>query len=264
MNEINKTNLFGFDFVNVSDYKPVLDEFEQGIKLHKSEIPLMITPNVDQLVKYNRKSNKKIYSILKQSKYIFPDGQPIVSFSKILGKGLKARLTGSDFFPLIWDLLKKKNVNVGFILPNSELGKKFRNEADNVFFYAPPFFDLKNKNEFDKVIEECYEMVINNNVEYLFLGLGYPKQEYISVVLLEKLNKKMPFTFLLGASYEFYHGMKKRAPKIYQKLGVEFAYRLFTEPKRMAKRYLIDDLYFIVLIIKEFLNNHKFVNKRKK
>lgn len=257
MSTIQKNNLFGFNFINAPDYQAVLEEFNLGIKVESGEIPVLITPNVDQIVKYHRKENKKIYDVLKHSKYIFPDGQPIVSFSGWYGKKLQARLTGSDFFPLIRNLLIKKNAKTGYILPNEKLGKKLKDEYKNTSYYAPPFFDLKNKSEFEEVIKSCLKMITDNDVEFLFIGLGFPKQELITTALSEKLKDRMPFAFLLGASCEYYLGMKKRAPKIYQKLGVEFLYRLLSEPRRMAKRYLADDLYFIIMIIKEFFKNEK-------
>jgi len=61
----------------------------------------------------------------------------------------------------------------------------------------------------------------------------------------------LPKTFLLGASFEFYLGTKKRAPMFYQKMGIEFVHRVITEPRRMVKRYLIDDLAFIPIAIRE-------------
>lgn len=250
-NSIRKKNLFGFDFVDAPDYTGILDDFGQGIELSNDELPILITPNVDQVVKFNRKSHTNIYSVLKHAKYILPDGQPIVLFSKIIGRGLRARLTGSDFFPLIWNQLKNRKAKVGFILPNEKLGKMFQGELASVNYYAPPFFSLHNEVEVDEVVEKCVELILQYNIEYLFIGLGFPKQESLVVAIHEKLKSDMPFTFLLGASFEFYHGTKKRAPKIFQKLYLEFAYRLFTEPRRMAKRYLIDDSYFLVLMVKE-------------
>jgi len=257
MSTIRKYNLFGFDFINAPNYRTILDEFNLGIKIESGEIPVMITPNVDQLVKYRRKKNKSIYDVLKHSKYILPDGQPIVSFSGWYRKKLQARLTGSDFYPLIWNLLKKKSSKIAYILPDEKLGKKLKEEYKDTFYYAPPFFDLKNKSEFEEVIKNSLKMISDNDIKFLFIGLGFPKQEFIATALSEKLKDRMPFAFLLGASFEFYLGMKKRAPKIYQKLGIEFLYRLLSEPRRMAKRYLADDLYFIIMIIKEFFKNEK-------
>lgn len=259
--KITRKHLFGFNFVDAPDYMQILDEFDRGIDLLDDELPILITPNVDQVVKFNQKDNIQIYSVLKHSKYILPDGQPIVTFSKLIGKGLGTRLTGSDFFPLIWAQLKQRKAKVGFILPNTELGKMFQDELPSVSYYSPPFFDLNSAHEFGEVVDKCTELIQHEKPAYLFIGLGFPKQESLAVAIHEKLKLAMPFTFLLGASFEFYHGTKKRAPKLFQKLYLEFAYRLFTEPRRMAKRYLIDDSYFLILMVKELFGRK---SKKKK
>jgi len=64
--------------------------------------------------------------------------------------------------------------------------------------------------------------------------------------------------FFLGASYEFYFGLKKRAPMIYQKLALEWFYRLITEPGRMYKRYIFGNLVFVMRALKWFLNKKSF------
>jgi len=75
--------------------------------------------------------------------------------------------------------------------------------------------------------------------------------------LHEKLNQKnikLPVFFNLGASYEFYTGIKNRAPKWMQKIGLEWLHRFLSEPKRTFKRYFYDDLYIFILFLKELLN----------
>jgi len=87
--------------------------------------------------------------------------------------------------------------------------------------------------------------------------LRYPKQEMLIINLHEKLNQKnikLPVFFNLGASYEFYTGIKNRAPKWMQKIGLEWLHRFLSEPKRTFKRYFYDDLYIFILFLKELLN----------
>lgn len=69
----------------------------------------------------------------------------------------------------------------------------------------------------------------------------------------------MPLTLLLGASFEFYTNEIKRAPLWIQKVGFEWFYRFLQEPKRMFKRYFIDDIKFLSLVYKESknLNNNQ-------
>jgi N-acetylglucosaminyldiphosphoundecaprenol N-acetyl-beta-D-mannosaminyltransferase len=84
--------------------------------------------------------------------------------------------------------------------------------------------------------------------------LGFPKQEHIALEMFRRLRssgKPLPKTFLLGASFEFYWGTKKRAPMFYQRMGIEFVHRIISEPRRLAKRYLWDDLPFLGIAISE-------------
>jgi N-acetylglucosaminyldiphosphoundecaprenol N-acetyl-beta-D-mannosaminyltransferase len=217
----------------------------------------MITPNVDQVVKLSRKENASLKTALSRAQWILPDGNPIVKLSrwKYPNNGLEARLTGSDFFPIIWkELLKRKEEAVLFVLPTEELGQRFQNERANTRFYAPPFFQINDEQDFSSVINQVIGHFNSSNPSYVFIGLGFPKQERIALALFEALQrdkKTLPKTFLLGASFEFYWGLKKRAPVIFQKLGIEFVHRLFSEPRRMFKRYLIDDVAFLPLSIRE-------------
>ncbi|MBK7110387.1 MAG: WecB/TagA/CpsF family glycosyltransferase [Bacteroidetes bacterium] len=94
--------------------------------------------------------------------------------------------------------------------------------------------------------------------EYIFIGIRFPKQNYIAFELLDNLQKQgyskseMPLCLLLGASYEFYLDIKKRAPAIWQKTGMEWFYRFTQEPGRLFKRYFIDDMQFVSIFMKEY------------
>ncbi len=67
----------------------------------------------------------------------------------------------------------------------------------------------------------------------------------------------MPLFLLMGASFEFYLGLKKRAPVIWQKAGLEWFYRFTQEPHRLFKRFFIDDLQFFPIVAREFLKGKK-------
>lgn len=249
--------MFEFDFQSAPSVREVAEDVISREAPEEGRIPLMVTPNVDQVVKLNRAENKALKKRLLKAQWILPDGQPIVAMSKIkFGRnGLETRLTGSDFFPVIWELLKQRpEVPVLFVLPNEELGERFTAERPNTAYYAPPFFDLKDEEAFVEVMDQVKAAQEELGAAYVFIGLGMPKQEHIAIALfdyLSSLSQPLPKTFLLGASFEFYWGVKKRAPKIYQKLGIEFVHRIITEPRRMAKRYLVDDLAIIPIGFRE-------------
>ena len=252
---MKRVRIFGFEFVSETDYSELLAEFTTGVVLNDNELPFLITPNVDQIVKYSRSSNNALYKRLRRSKYVLPDGQPLVLFSRWdKWNRLRARLTGSDLFPLMWKQSIRENKKTAFILANDDIGQRLQSEYARTSFYAPPNFQPGQKERYDNVVEACVIHCLHHQPDYLFVGLGFPKQEMLALRIydeLKKRNAEIPFMFLLGASFEYYTGVKKRAPFIFRKLGVEFMHRLLAEPKRMFKRYLIDDLAFLPIAWRE-------------
>ena len=255
---IRRLEMLGFNFYSAKDVKVIADFVYNDPANEKDVIPLMVTPNVDQIVKLDRKENHALRERLKRARWILPDGQPVITLSRIkFGKerGLEARLTGSDFFPEMWSILKEDtSKRVLFVLPREDLGDRFVDERENTVYYAPPFFKLESKEEFEEVMTHVMSFFGENPPEYVFVGLGFPKQEHIALEIFRRAKEKgiaLPKTFLLGASFEFYWGTKKRAPMFYQKAGIEFVHRIISEPRRLAKRYLWDDLPFLGIAIAE-------------
>ena len=82
----------------------------------------------------------------------------------------------------------------------------------------------------------------------LFVGMGVPKQD---ILIYENMNKyQIPMSFSVGATIDFIAGEQKRAPKWVSALGFEWFYRFLQEPKRMFKRYFVDDLKILKLVWK--------------
>ena len=83
----------------------------------------------------------------------------------------------------------------------------------------------------------------------LWIGLGFPKQE----IFMQKIKNFIPEVSMYGAGaiFQWTAGLSKRAPKYLQKLGLEWLWRLVGDPKRLWKRYLIDNTLFIFLFFKQ-------------
>jgi N-acetylglucosaminyldiphosphoundecaprenol N-acetyl-beta-D-mannosaminyltransferase len=91
--------------------------------------------------------------------------------------------------------------------------------------------------------------------KYVIVGISFLKQEWLCLTIYTTLNKlriPSPLFLCLGASAEFYVGMKKRASLFLQKVGLEWLHRLWLEPKRMWRRYILGSVSLLVLFIKEF------------
>nr|MEC4580879.1 WecB/TagA/CpsF family glycosyltransferase [Candidatus Parabeggiatoa sp.] len=251
-------NIFDFDFISAKDYYDFIDEVV-NYKVHLQEskkLPFLITPNIVQLNGFQEQENQALKATLTDALFILPDGQSIILFSRLVRKPLKARLTGSDLLPILWNIVKQKNKRLFAIIANDNIGLKLQEEYDNVTYYSPPFFDpRKDKVILDQVVTDCFETIKNLNPEYIIIGIGFPKQELIGLAIHAKLVEQhhpSPLFLCLGASFEFYLNIKKRAPKWMQKAGLESLHRLLQEPRRMWRRYLFGAFRLALLWARQF------------
>jgi len=224
-------------------------------------IGFLITPNAFDIVQYVTKY-QTIYESFRQSIIVLADGMPIVWLSKLYRRSLKKRITGSNFFPVLWKQIKERNLKAYFILPNQQMANLFKNEYLNCDYAVPVFFDAADESYISSFIDEHIGAIKSNKPDFIFIGLTIPKQQKIALRLHEELSGKVGFNCMiaiLGASYEFYLGLKKRAPLIFQYTGTEWFYRLMLEPRRLWKRYAIGNIQFLYIAVKELLNH-----KRKK
>ena len=261
---LKRTRIFDLDLINDSNFDATITSmvnFHKEFDPQGDKLPMLFTPNVDDVVKLNDKKYASLAAILKKCFYIIPDGQPIIWVSKMLGKdkALQRRLPGSELFPLLWKELIRNNKRILVIAPNEQVGELLKKEYAQMEYFVPPFFDVDKPEELARVIEDCLPLFNKFKPEYVFLGIRFPKQNHIALQLIEQVNKNpewknnsMPLFLLLGASYEFYLNIKKRAPLFWQKIGMEWFYRFTQEPGRLFKRYFVDDLQFIPIVFREF------------
>ena len=139
----------------------------------------------------------------------------------------------------------KKNLNIGFYggssdsileLVQSNLLKHYP-EIKITYAYSPPFRALTEQED-----KSVVQQINDTNVDVLFVGIGCPKQENWMAEHKEQLHCVM---LGVGAAFDFIAGNKKHAPRWIQKIGLEWLFRLLSEPKRLWKRYLIQNPRFI-------------------
>lgn len=209
----------------------------------------IVTPNVDHIVKLEK--DKEFQEVYKEADLILTDGMPLIWISKINKNPIKEKLSGSDLFPEVCKLASKKGYKV-FLLGAAEgvaarASENLKNKYNNlniVGTYSPSYGFEKNEDEVNIIID-----IINKaKPDILAVGLGAPKQEKFLYNFKERLN--VPVSLAIGASIDFEAGNINRAPVWMQKSGLEWFYRLCKEPKRMFKRYLVDDIKIIKIYFK--------------
>jgi len=211
----------------------------------------VVTPNVDHIVQFQ--TDLVAYKIFQQSDFIFADGMPLVWLSRIIPKGsLPGRVTGNDLLPELCKEASKIGLRVAFIGGKSgtpeRAGENMMKRFPGLIVagsYCPPWgFEIDSK-ETDHIIN-----LINIwKPDILFLGVGTPKQEKWAYDNKDRLSTKA--ILCVGAALGYAAGMIPRAPLLFQRLGFEWLWRMFLEPKRLWKRYLLRDPQFFLLAIKE-------------
>jgi N-acetylglucosaminyldiphosphoundecaprenol N-acetyl-beta-D-mannosaminyltransferase len=190
-------------------------------------------------------TDKHFKETLSQVDLIVPDGVPIVWVMHSLGHVNAQRYSGPDFME---DLFKQTPDKLHFFLGSTQevldkIKSKFKGQAAG--FYSPPFCKEFTEEELNLQLQ----MVEESKADYIWVGLGAPKQE--NYVAFQAKRAKSGVWCAVGAAFEFYAETKPRAPERLQRAGLEWAYRLFTEPRRLAIRYLKTNPQFIKLALKE-------------
>lgn len=209
----------------------------------------VVTPNVDHIVKLD--SDKKFREVYEDADLILTDGMPLIWISKLKGTPIKEKVSGSDLFPKVCELSARNGYRV-FLLGAAEgIAEKAAKNLQNKYkglrivgTYSPKYGFEKDKKEIDKISS----IIKLAKPDILAVGLGAPKQEKFIHEFKDKLE--VPVSLAIGASIDFEAGNVERAPKWMQNNGLEWMYRLYKEPKRMYKRYLVEDLKILKLVLK--------------
>jgi len=232
--------------------------FDEALKqieclIKANEYNVIVTPNVDHLVRLEHDLDFK--DVYDNAALVLADGIPILWAAKFLGTPLKEKISGSDLFPRLCQVAAQKGYKVFFLGGREGAADKAAKVLSSnypglqiVGIYAPSYGFEHNIAENEKIV--C--MIKLAKPDILFVGLGSPKQE--KWIYKHKDQYQVPVSIGIGVSFEFVSGMVKRAPVWMQGVGLEWFWRLLMEPKRLWKRYLINDMKFFGLVLKQKLS----------
>lgn len=188
---------------------------------------------------------------------IIPDGMPVVWLQKIQDAKEATRVRANDLMIMLFAFAEQRNLKIGFYGGRHEVLTAMVNRAKEeypnlqiAYAYSPPFRPLTAEED-QKITREINE----SGTQFLFLGLGCPKQENW---MAEHKGKLKAVMLGVGASFDFYAGNVKESPPWIGRLGLEWLFRLTQEPKRLWRRYLILNPRFIWLAILQLFRLKKF------
>ncbi len=234
-----------------------------GIKIHKIDMKealfiienfikkgdksyLVLTPNAEIIVR--SQTDKDFARILNSSDLSTADGASILLASKFLYKeGIKSKVAGFDLMKRLFAKAVKKDYSIYLLGGKPGIAKKSKERLSKEF----PGINIKayHHGYLDKKLQSYVIQDINKvKPDLLFVGMGVPLQEKFLDKNLEKLNVRVAMT--VGGSFDILAGESKRAPLYWQKLYIEWLYRLIQEPSRLGRMMSLPRFMYLILFEK--------------
>lgn len=219
---------------------------------------VLITPNLDHLVKLQH--DREFYELYHKAEWVVCDSKILYLCSFLLKNRLPEAIPGSSFFTAFYQYHKDDPDCRIFLLGAMDgVAQKAMariNEAvgrEMVVGAMSPSLGFENKEAENELI--C-RTVNSSGANVVLVGVGAPKQEK----WIFRHKDRMPGVSLwmaLGATIDFEAGNIKRAPKVFQVLAMEWFYRFLKEPRRMFRRYFVDDMKFFWYFGKQLLGKYR-------
>ena len=245
---MTKINLGNIKVDNLSQDETIL---EIKSNLLKSVAPhILVTPNAGHLKSIN--TVKEISEIYLSAELSLIDGWPIAVAAKNASGKKVQRVTGSDLLPRLFSELNK-DIRIGIIGGTNEMKIRQVLEAR----YPNLNIQIIDTSQWSNSIYDIRrlrELVQHNALSIVLLCLGHPKQELLAKELksYDWAGSRPDWIMCMGATIDFLTGDQKRAPKIFQVVGLEWFFRLLTNPKKFSSRYFEAVAPSIKLILKSF------------
>lgn len=244
--------LFGLDFVSEAS----IDEVARWLAAAGDDRPdawrCVVTPNVDHIVRYDRHPDEE--AVAEAAFVVLPDGAPIVWASRLLGEPLAHRLTGSDLFPRWWALAGAAATPVVVVAPTQEVAKGLATEHPGARFVVPGMVDVADEASVAELIDSIVAACEESGARFCVVGVSMVKHHLVAARLRRRWAddyRDAPIVMLLGASPEMHLGLARRAPEWIQKIGLEWFFRFAQEPRRLFRRYFVDDMRFLGMVAQE-------------
>lgn len=205
-----------------------------------------VVVNVDKLVKAHR--DPELRRIINDCALINVDGMPVVWASRLLGRPLKERVAGVDLFEALMQRASATGWRIFLLGAREAVVSKVRTDYESRY---PGLVIAGHRNGYWRPEEEpeVVEQIAAARPDILFVAISSPKKEQF----LGRYQAQMcvPFAMGVGGTFDVAAGLVRRAPRWMQRAGLEWFFRFLQEPRRMFRRYFVDDMAFVALFLRE-------------
>lgn len=250
--------VFGISFTDVTR-EELLERLDRRIR--SGEFGYIVTPNVDHVCQFQR--NPAFRAAYAGACLVLCDGTPLLWALRILGQPIRQKLSGSDLLVWLTEFAADRGFSVFFFGAGEGIAAEAARRLTNRFpelrvagVYAPPIgFHLDPASNAAAVA-----LVRAANADIVYVALGSPKQEIWMAEHGHACGTKVMIG--VGGSFDFIAGRIRRAPRWMQNAGLEWVWRLYQEPRRLWRRYLVDDMVFFKLVLAEALRGRRGEHSR--
>lgn len=193
--------------------------------------------------------DKNYSSVLAQSSANLPDGKPLSWISHMRGKPLW-QVRGPSLFGQVMDLGRDFGIKHFLLGATDETLEKLNYELKKrypgiqiVGQFSPPFRPLTPT---EAAAQD--QVICDSHAQIVWVGLGTPKQDFEVL----RLAQSLPVVAIaVGAAFDFVAGTKNEAPTLMRKVGLEWLFRLLSEPRRLWRRYLFGNIEFLWAVLRK-------------
>lgn len=205
-----------------------------------------VVVNVDKLVKAAK--DAELRDVINNCDLINADGMPVVWASRLLGKPLKERVTGVDLFEALMQRASTTGWRIYLLGAREHVVAKVKSIYEQKY---PGLVIAGHRNGYWSDDEELSVVreIAQARVDVLFVAISSPKKERF--LGRYQTEMRVPFAMGVGGTFDVAAGLVKRAPRWMQRSGLEWFYRFLQEPRRMFRRYFVEDMAFVGLLLQE-------------
>ena len=219
-----------------------MTEEERSIRIHAANVH-MIMEGYDDV---------SFREVINTAELVVPDGMPLVWALKLFGHPEATRVYGPTLTLHVCEAAASEGIPIGLYGGTPESLHEFKAFLHHEYpgiriacAIAPPFRSLTQEED-DAYTQE----ILDSGARILFVGIGCPKQEW----WMYNHRDRLPLVMLgVGAAFDFHSGRVKQSPALLQRLGLEWAFRLAMEPRRLWKRYAKHNPRFVYLFVRQLI-----------
>jgi N-acetylglucosaminyldiphosphoundecaprenol N-acetyl-beta-D-mannosaminyltransferase len=184
---------------------------------------------------------------------LLADGQSVVWASRILDQPLPERVAGIDLFQALMDLADREHHRVYLLGARQEVLERLLVVVAERW---PGAVVAGSRDGYFDVVEggQVADAIAGSRADLLFLGMTSPKKEMF--LGSHGAATGVPVVHGVGGSFDVVAGLTRRAPLVWQRWGLEWAYRLLQEPRRLWRRYLVTNTVFMGVVLRERMRPH--------